>query len=271
MTEEHACIKNEEIQFNISLRNIECDLREVAAKNSRPGRQDKVSNYVALTQRGKSMTPKESLGLFGEKLGMTQIYDEDGMVIPVTVIKLEKLIVTQIKTEDKDSYNAIQVGFCETKKRKLTKAELAHLEKNKISPFKYLREFRVNDPSQYEVGQEIDLADFEGIEKVDVTGKSIGKGFQGTVKRHGFARGPMTHGSKNHRLPGSIGAGTTPSRIYKGKKMAGNMGNERITVKKLKVVRLDKEKNLLLIKGSVPGPEGKIVAIRPSKTVWNSN
>ncbi len=217
------------------------------------------------------MSPKESLGLFGEKLGMTQIYDEEGLVIPVTVIKLEKMIVTQVKTEDKDGYNAIQVGFCEVKKRKLTKAELMHLENNKLPAFKYLREFRVSDPSKYETGQEIDLAEFENIEKVDVTAKSIGKGFQGTVKRHNFARGPMSHGSKNHRLPGSIGAGTTPSRVYKGKKMAGNMGNKNVTVKKLKVVKIDKDKNLILIKGSVPGPEGKIVAIRPSITVWNSH
>ncbi len=217
------------------------------------------------------MTPKESLGLFGEKLGMTQIYDEDGMVIPVTVIKLEKLVITQVKTEDKDGYNAIQVGFCEVKKRKLSKAELMRLENNKLPAFKYLREFRVSDPSKYEIGQEIDLSEFENTEKVDVTAKSIGKGFQGTVKRHNFARGPMTHGSKNHRLPGSIGAGTTPSRVYKGKKMAGNMGNKNVTVKKLKVVKIDKDKSLILIKGSVPGPEGKIVAIKPSRTVWNSH
>lgn len=212
-----------------------------------------------------------TLGLFGEKLGMTQIYDDEGLVIPVTVIKLEKLVVTQVKTEDNDGYNAIQVGFCEVKKRKLTKAELMHLENNKLPAFKYLKEFRVSDPSLYKVGQEIDLSEFDSIEKVDVTGKSIGKGFQGTIKRHNFHRGPMSHGSKNHRLPGSIGAGTTPSRIYKGKKMAGNMGNKNVTVKKLKVVKIDKDKNLLLLKGSVPGPEGKMVAIKPSKTVWNSN
>jgi len=217
------------------------------------------------------MTPRESLGLFGEKLGMTQIYNEDGMVIPVTVIKLEKLVVTQVKTEDTDGYNAIQVGFCEVKKRKLTKAEFSHLEKNKLPAFKYLKEFRVNDPQKYEVGQELDVSEFDNVKKVDVTGKSIGKGFQGTIKRHNFSRGPMSHGSKNHRLPGSIGAGTTPSRVYKGKKMAGNMGNEKVTVKKLGLVKIDKEKNLLLIKGSVPGPEGRIVSIKPSITTWNSN
>ncbi len=217
------------------------------------------------------MTPNEPLGLFGEKLGMTQIYNEEGMVIPVTVIKLEKLTVTQIKTKDKDGYNAIQVGFCEVKKRKLTKAELLHLEKNNLAAFKYLREFRVNDPQKFEIGREIDLSEFDNVEKVDVTAKSIGKGFQGTVKRHNFSRGPMTHGSKNHRRPGSIGAGTTPGRVYKGHKMAGKMGNKKVTVKKLNLVKIDKDKNLLLIKGSVPGPEGKIVAIKPSIIVWNSN
>lgn len=211
-----------------------------------------------------------TLGLFGEKLGMTQIYDEDGLAIPVTVIKLEDLTVTQIKTIDNDGYNAIQVGFCEVKKRKLTKAELAHLEKNNLPAFKFLREFRVEKPEEYKVGQKLDSAVLENIKKVDVTGKSIGKGFQGTIKRHNFGRGPMSHGSKNHREPGSIGAGTTPSRVIKGLKMAGNMGNDQVTVKKLAVVKVDKDKNLLMVKGSVPGPEGKMVAIMPSRTVWNS-
>jgi large subunit ribosomal protein L3 len=210
-----------------------------------------------------------TLGLYGEKLGMTQIYDKDGLVIPVTVIKLEKLTVTQVKTKKTDGYEAIQVGFGETKKRRLTKAELGHLEKNKLPVFRYLREFRIDNPENYKVGQEIDLSVMENVEKVDVTGKSIGKGFQGTVKLHNFARGPMSHGSKNHRLPGSIGAGTTPSRVYKGLKMAANMGNKQVTVTKLKVARVDKERNLLLVRGSVPGPEGKMVEIQPSRTKWN--
>jgi len=211
-----------------------------------------------------------TLGLFGEKLGMTQIYDEDGLAIPVTVIKLEKLTVTQIKTKNNDGYNAIQVGFGEVKKRKLTKAELSHLEKNNLPAFKYLREFKVENPQEFKIGQEIDFSVWESVKKVDVTGKSIGKGFQGTVKLHNFSRGPMTHGSKNHREPGSIGAGTTPGRVIKGLKMAGQMGNKQVTVKKLTLVRIDKDKNLLLIKGSVPGPEGKMVAIMPSRTVWNA-
>ncbi|OGI02722.1 MAG: 50S ribosomal protein L3 [Candidatus Melainabacteria bacterium GWF2_37_15] len=201
---------------------------------------------------------------------MTQIYDEDGLAIPVTVIKLEKLTVTQIKTKNNDGYNAIQVGFGEVKKRKLTKAELSHLEKNNLPAFKYLREFKVENPQEFKIGQEIDFSVWESVKKVDVTGKSIGKGFQGTVKLHNFSRGPMTHGSKNHREPGSIGAGTTPGRVIKGLKMAGQMGNKQVTVKKLTLVRIDKDKNLLLIKGSVPGPEGKMVAIMPSRTVWNA-
>ena len=211
-----------------------------------------------------------TLGLFGEKLGMTQIYDEDGLAIPVTVIKLEKLTVTQIKTKNNDGYNAIQVGFGEVKKRKLTKAELSHLEKNNLPAFKYLREFKVENPQEFKIGQEIDFSVWESVKKVDVTGKSIGKGFQGTVKLHNFSRGPMTHGSKNHREPGSIGAGTTPGRVIKGLKMAGQMGNKQVTVKKLTLVKIDKDKNLMLIKGSVPGPEGKMVAIMPSRTVWNA-
>jgi len=208
--------------------------------------------------------------LYGEKLGMTQIYDQDGLVIPVTVIKVEKLTVTQIKTKQTDGYDAVQVGFYECKENKLTKAQVNHLTKSKLPVFKYLKEIRIDNPSDYQVGQQIDLSIMENVDKVDVTGKSIGKGFQGTVKRHNFSRGPMSHGSKNHRLPGSIGPGTTPGRVYKGLKMAGKMGNEQVTVAKLKVARVDTEKSLLLVKGSVPGPEGKIVKIRPSRTVWNS-
>lgn len=212
-----------------------------------------------------------TLGLYGEKLGMTQIYNEDGIVIPVTVIKIEKLTVTQVKTKKTDGYDAIQVGFKECKKNKLTKAQVGHLENNKLPVFAYLREFKVDNPEEYKLGQEIDLSIIENIEKVDVTGKSIGKGFQGTIKRHNFSRGPMSHGSKNHRLPGSIGAGTTPSRVYKGLKMAGKMGNKQVTISKLKVAKIDKERSLLLVKGSVPGPEGKIVKVQPSRTVWNAN
>lgn len=210
-----------------------------------------------------------TLGVIGKKLGMTQVFDEQGLAIPVTVIKVEPLTVTQVKTVDTDGYNAIQTGVDADKEKHFTKAELGHFAKNKLENFRHLQEFRVDNPSDYKVGQKIDLAVLEGVTKVDVTGKSIGKGFQGPVKRWNFNRGPMAHGSKNHREPGSIGAGTTPGRIYKGKRMAGNMGNERVTIAKLTVVKVDNENGLLLVKGSVPGPEGKLVTVVPSRVKWN--
>lgn len=200
---------------------------------------------------------------------MTQVFDEQGLAIPVTVIKVDPLTVTQVKTVDTDGYNAIQTGVDADKEKHFTKAELGHFAKNKLENFRHLQEFRVDNPAEYEVGQKIDLSVLDGVAKVDVTGKSIGKGFQGPVKRWNFNRGPMAHGSKNHREPGSIGAGTTPGRIYKGKRMAGNMGNEKVTVAKLTVVKVDNENGLLLVKGSVPGPEGKLVTVVPSRVKWN--
>ena len=210
-----------------------------------------------------------TLGVIGKKLGMTQVYDENGLVVPVTVVQVEPLTVTQVKTVETDGYPAIQVGTFSCKKKSLTKAQIGHLKKNELPALKVLKEFRVPDASKYNVGDLIDLSVLDGVAKVDVTGRSIGKGFQGTVKRHNFSRGPMAHGSKNHREPGSIGAGTTPSRVYKGKRMAGNMGDEQVTVTKLKVVKVDTEKNIILIKGSLPGSEGKMVVITPSRTKWN--
>ena len=210
-----------------------------------------------------------ALGVIGEKLGMTQVYDEQGLCIPVTVIKVDPLTVTQVKTVETDGYNAIQVGVVPAKEKHLTKAQIGHFKKNNLENFRHLQEFRVDNPADYQVGQKIDLSVLNEISKVDVSGKSIGKGFQGTVKRHNFSRGPMGHGSKNHREPGSIGAGTTPGRIYKGKRMAGNMGNEKVTVSKLSIVKIVSDKNLLLVKGSVPCPEGKLVTIKPSRTKWN--
>ena len=210
-----------------------------------------------------------TLGVIGKKLGMTQVFDENGLAIPVTVIKVEPLTVTQVKTVDTDGYNAIQTGVEPAKEKHLTKAEIGHLAKNKLENFRHLQEFRVENPEAYEVGQKIDLSVLENVEKVDVTGKSIGKGFQGTVKRWNFSRGPMGHGSKNHREPGSIGAGTTPGRVIKGKRMAGNMGNEKVTVTKLSVAKVIADKNLLLIKGAIPGPEGKLVTVKPTRTKWN--
>ena len=210
-----------------------------------------------------------TLGVIGEKLGMTQVFDDNGTCVPVTVIKVDPLVVTQVKTVETDGYNAIQVATMPCKEKHLTKAQIGHLKKNEISAYRTLKEFRVENPSEYKIGQTIDLSVLSSVEKVDVTGKSIGKGFQGTVKRHNFSRGPMGHGSKNHREPGSIGAGTSPSRVFKGKRMAGNMGNEMVTVAKLKIVKIDSDKNLILLKGSVPGPEGKLVTIKPSRIKWN--
>ena len=210
-----------------------------------------------------------TLGVIGTKVGMTQIFDEQGLAIPVTVIKVDETVVTQVKTVETDGYNAIQVGTVPAKEKHLTKAELGHFKKNSLNNYRHLQEFRVDNPQDYKVGDKIELSVLDNVEKVDVTGKSIGKGFQGTVKRWNFGRGPMGHGSKNHREPGSIGAGTTPSRVIKGKRMAGNMGNERVTITKLKLVRVDAANNIVLVKGSVPGCEGRLVTIVPTRTKWN--
>ena len=210
-----------------------------------------------------------TLGVIGKKLGMTQIFDEQGLAIPVTVIQVDDIVVTQVKTVETDGYNAIQVGTVPAKEKHLTKPEIGHIKKNNLENFRHLQEFRVDNPSDYKVGDKIELSILNNVEKVDVTGKSIGKGFQGTVKRWNFGRGPMAHGSKNHREPGSIGAGTTPSRVIRGKRMAGNMGNERVTITKLKLVKVDADKKLVLVKGSVPGCEGRLVTIVPTRTKWN--
>ena len=210
-----------------------------------------------------------TLGVIGKKVGMTQIFDEQGLAIPVTVINVDETVVTQVKTVETDGYNAIQVGTVAAKEKHLTKAQLGHFKKNNLSNYRHLQEFRVENPQDYKVGDKVELSVLENVEKVDVTGKSIGKGFQGTVKRWNFGRGPMAHGSKNHREPGSIGAGTTPSRVIKGKRMAGNMGNERVTITKLKLVKVDSANGLVLVKGSVPGCEGRLVTIVPTRTKWN--
>lgn len=207
------------------------------------------------------------LGLLGKKVGMTQVYDSKGVLQPVTVIQAGPCVVTQVKTESSDGYTAMQVAYEEVKDKKLNKPLLGHLKKNNLKSFRNLKEFRVDSSDLKTLGETLDVSLFNESDKVDVSGQSIGKGFQGNIKRHHFGRGPMTHGSKNHRLPGSIGAGTTPSRVYKGKKMAGRMGNEKITMKNLTVVKIDKENNLLLVKGSVPGVEGSLLVIRPTVKV----
>ena len=205
-----------------------------------------------------------SIGLLGNKIGMTQIFDETGNIIPVTIIKVGPCIITQIKTISKDGYDAIQIGYGKTANTTLTQSELGHLRKSNIQPLKYLKEFRLNENIEnFEVGQELNVESFSVGQLVNIQGKSIGKGFSGLQKRHNFTRGPMTHGSKNHRSPGSIGMGTTPGRVLPGKKMAGQLGNKTITVRKLKVIQTNIDENILVLKGSVPGKPGNLLSILP--------
>ena len=205
-----------------------------------------------------------SIGLLGNKIGMTQIFDESGNIIPVTILKVGPCIITQIKTEMKDGYNAIQVGYGDTSNKSLTQPELGHLHKSNIPSLRYLKEFRVENVEEFEVGQVLNVDLLSLNQLVNIKGKTIGKGFSGLQKRHNFTRGPMTHGSKNHRAPGSIGMGTTPGRVLPGKKMAGQLGNKFTTIKKLKVIQLSSEENILIIKGSVPGKPGNLLSIPPS-------
>jgi large subunit ribosomal protein L3 len=206
-----------------------------------------------------------SLGLLGNKIGMTQIFDEAGNIIPVTVLKIGPCVITQVKTVLSDGYNAIQIGYGNVSNKSLTQPELGHLQKSNIQPLKYLKEFRVNNPEDFEVGQILNVEAFASEQLVDITGKSSGKGFSGLQKRHNFARGPMTHGSKNHRGPGSIGMGTTPGRVLPGKKMAGQLGNKITNIKKLKIIQVNVEENILVVKGSVPGKPGNLLSIIASK------
>jgi large subunit ribosomal protein L3 len=209
-----------------------------------------------------------SVGILGTKLGMTQIFDkETGNAIPITVVQAGPCVITQIKTKQTDGYNSIQIGYGEVKEKALTKPELGHLKKSGATPLRHLKEYKIDDASTFELGQSIQADLFNAGELVDVTGTSIGKGFAGYQKRHNFKRGSMSHGSKNHRLPGSTGAGTTPGRVYPGKRMAGRYGATQVTIRKLTVVEIDPEKNLLLIKGAVPGKAGALLSIAPSNIV----
>ena len=205
-----------------------------------------------------------NVGLLGNKIGMTQIFDETGNIIPVTILKVGPCIVTQVKTQARDGYNSIQIGYNNVSTKSLTQPELGHLQKSSIQPLKYLKEFRVSTDHEFEVGQILKVDLLSPGQFVNIKGKSIGKGFAGLQKRHNFTRGPMTHGSKNHRAPGSIGMGTTPGRVLPGKKMAGQLGNKVTTIKKLKVIQLNLEENILVIKGSVPGKPGNLLSIVPS-------
>jgi len=205
-----------------------------------------------------------AVGLLGNKIGMTQIFDEFGNIIPVTILKVGPCVITQIKTQLNDGYNSIQIGYGSVSNKKLTQPELGHLNKFEIQPLKYLREFRVDDSEDFEIGQVLNVESFSLGQLVNIRGKSIGKGFSGLQKRYNFARGPMSHGSKNHREPGSIGMGTSPGRVLPGKKMAGQMGNKIATIQKLKIIQINSEENILVIKGSVPGKPGNLLSIVPS-------
>jgi large subunit ribosomal protein L3 len=206
-----------------------------------------------------------SIGLLGNKIGMTQIFDEFGNIVPVTVLKIGPCVITQVKTDLKDGYNAIQVGYGTVCSKYLTQPELGHLQKSNIQPLKYLKEFRVNHPEEFQIGQILNVDSFTSGQLVDITGKSSGKGFSGLQKRHNFTRGPMTHGSKNHRQPGSIGQGTSPGRVFPGKKMAGQLGNKTTNIKKLKIIQVNSDENILVVKGSVPGKPGNLLTIMTSK------
>ena len=202
--------------------------------------------------------------IIGKKLGMTQIFNEDGLVIPVTVIEAGPCVVTQVKTEETDGYKSIQLGFGEVKEKHINKPLKGHFAKSKLEPKKHLREFRVNSIEEVKVGDEIKVDVFEQGDKVDIQGVTKGKGFQGVIKRHGQHRGPMGHGSMYHRRPGSMGSTSTPGRVYKGKKLPGHMGCETVTIQNLDVVKIDTDKNVILVKGSVPGAKGAVLKIRKS-------
>ena len=204
-------------------------------------------------------------GLIGRKIGMTQVFDDDGAALPVTLIEAGPCYVTQIKTVESDGYASVQLGFSEVKPKRLTQGQLGHLERNDLPPLKVLREFRSKTPEISE-GDVLKADIFEKNERVDVVGTSKGRGFAGVVKRYGFAGGPKTHGQSDRlRAPGSLGSGTTPGRVWKGKKGPGRMGNARVTSSNVRVVLVDPERNLIAVDGSVPGPKGGTVVIKPAR------
>lgn len=203
-------------------------------------------------------------GILGKKLGMTQIFEADGRLVPVTVVEAGPCAVLQNKTEEKDGYNAVQLGFGEVKEKHTTKPMKGHCDKAGVAPVKFVRELRLSAPSEYTVGQKITADIFAAGDLIDVSGVSRGKGFAGTIKRHNFARGPMKHGSKSHREPGSMGPRYSGpgGRVMKGKRLPGRMGNANVTVQRLTVVRVDAERNLILVKGAIPGATGSFVVLK---------
>ncbi|CAK9144803.1 unnamed protein product [Ilex paraguariensis] len=226
-------------------------------------------NLRSTTLTSISMSMEAGVGVMGTKLGMMSYFETNGKVIPVTIIGFrEGNIVTQIKTEATDGYNAVQVGYRRVRDKKLTKPELGHLEKSGVIPLRHLQEFRLQSVEGFEPNQRLGFDElFKEGDLVDVSGTTIGKGFQGGIKRHHFKRGLMTHGSKSHRAIGSIGAGTTPGRVYKGKKMPGRMGGTKRKIRKLKIVKIDNELRLVMVTGAVPGKPGNLLRITPAKIV----
>ena len=202
--------------------------------------------------------------ILATKVGMTQIFNEDGVLTPVTVIQAGPCVVTQVKTVENDGYSAVQVGFVDKREKLVNKPLKGHFDKAGVSYKRYVREFKLEDAEGYAVAQEIKADVFTAGDKIDATAISKGKGFQGAIKRHGQSRGPMTHGSKFHRHAGSNGSASDPSKVFKGKKMPGQMGNKQVTIQNLEVVKVDAENNLLLVKGAVPGPKKSLVKIKES-------
>jgi large subunit ribosomal protein L3 len=205
-----------------------------------------------------------NIGILGNKIGMTQIFDKNGDVISVTVIKTGPCVITQIKSLENCGYNAIQVGYTEisANSKSLTKPRLGHFNKVNLPAYRFLKEFRMENLNDYKVGEIFTVENFKIGQFVNISGLSIGKGFAGNVKRNNFGTGPKTHGSKHHRLQGSLGAGTTPGRVFPGKKMSGHLGNTQVTIKSLQIIDIDTKENLLIVKGAIPGKSGNLVSIR---------
>ncbi|XP_052192370.1 50S ribosomal protein L3, chloroplastic isoform X1 [Diospyros lotus] len=245
-----------------SLHSSSSSLFGFTTKLARPA---KISPFSATI----SMSMEAGVGVMGTKLGMMTYFETDGTVVPVTVVGFkEGNIVTQVKTEATDGYNSVQVGYRRVRDRKLTKPEMGHLQKSGIIPLRHLQEFRLTAVDGFEPNQRLVFEElFKEGDLVDVSGTTIGKGFQGGIKRHNFKRGLMTHGSKSHRALGSIGAGTTPGRVYKGKKMPGRMGGTKRKIRKLKIVKIDNDLRVVMIKGAVPGKPGNLLRIAPAKIV----
>nr|YP_009500442.1 ribosomal protein L3 [Gracilariopsis heteroclada]AXE43604.1 ribosomal protein L3 [Gracilariopsis heteroclada] len=202
-----------------------------------------------------------TIGLLGKKIGMTQIFNPEGKAIPVTILELGPCTITDIKNKKSHGYEAIQIGYLNVSIKKLSKAQIGNFKKWQIAPLKYLKEYKIHSSQNFKIGQNITINDLSINQKISVSGISIGKGFTGYQKRHHFSRGPMSHGSKNHRQPGSIGAGTTPGRVFLGKRMAGRMGSKQVTIKNIHILDINTENNTIAIKGCVPGKSGNIVSI----------